>query len=298
MAPRWRRCLECNTLEYLNPQPPEDINVSEKHPLRDFFSLALAVMLLAAALTAVLAITAQWAAPRVPFRVEEQIAAPYVKSRHDGGEAQTYLQELADRLALAQGLPPDISIRVHYEAGPVVNAFATLGGHIVIHAGLIAAMPDENSLAMVIAHEVAHVHHRHPVQAMGRGLAIGVVLSAVSSGIGGSVATRTMGDAGLLTALVFNRAQEEEADATALRSLAGVYGHVGGSGELFRRLRESADMPQPPKLLSTHPLTDERITRIGMLAQGNGWGQDGVRTPLPDFLRTLAGNDSRVKDSK
>lgn len=251
---------------------------------------------LAAGLTAVLALAAQWIAPRVPFSVEEQVAAPYVKSLHDGGEAQSYLQALADRLARAQGLPRDIGVRVHYEDGPVVNAFATLGGHIVIHAGLIAAMPDENSLAMVIAHEVAHVHHRHPVQAMGRGLAIGVMLSAVSSGIGGSVASRTMGDAGLLTALVFNRAQEEQADATALRSLAGVYGHVGGAGELFRRMRESVDMPQPPKLLSTHPLTDERIARIGMLARENGWSEEGARTPLPDFLRKLADNDSKVKN--
>lgn len=256
------------------------------------------MLLLAAALTAALAFAAQWIAPRLPFSVEERLAQPFAKSRHDGSEAQRYLQALADRLARAQDLPAEISVRVHYANGATVNAFATLGGNVVMHAGLIAAMPDENTLAMVLAHEIAHVHHRHPVQALGRGLAVGVVLSAVSTGLGGSVASRTMGDAGLLTVLAFNRHQEEQADATALRSLAAVYGHVAGAGELFRLLRRSAVMAQPPAFLSTHPLTDERVTRIAALAQASGWSQEGTRTPLPAFLRAQAGRDAKAEISE
>jgi Zn-dependent protease with chaperone function len=287
MAPRsCRACRREVPLQYSNPQPPEGINVSERHPLRDFLSLAAAVVAIAAALSAALAFAATWIAPHVPFAVEQRLAAPYAAGLGaGGGPVPPYLRSLADRLARALALPPGVEVHLHYDEGETVNAFATLGGHVVVFRGLIAALPDENALAMVIAHEIAHVAQRHPVQALGRGLALGAVLSTVSAAAGGSVAAHALGEAGLLTALRFSREQERQADAAAAAALAAVYGHVGGADALFRAVRAAAGAVRPPAFLSTHPLDEERVADLARLAAARGWAADGPRTPLPAAVR-------------
>ena len=45
---------------------------------------------------------------------------------------------------------------------PEVNAFAAPGGFIFVTAGAVAKMKNEDELAGVLAHEIAHVNLRHP----------------------------------------------------------------------------------------------------------------------------------------
>lgn len=68
---------------------------------------------------------------------------------------------------MAQGLPASIKVTVHYIDEPVINAFATIGGHVFIYRGLIDAITSENGLSMVLAHEIAHINNRHPIAALG-----------------------------------------------------------------------------------------------------------------------------------
>ncbi|MEO0579831.1 MAG: M48 family metalloprotease, partial [Pseudomonadota bacterium] len=49
---------------------------------------------------------------------------------------------------------------------PSINAFALPGGYIGIHTGLIEATRNENELAGVVAHEIAHVTKRHIARAV------------------------------------------------------------------------------------------------------------------------------------
>ena len=44
---------------------------------------------------------------------------------------------------------------------PIINAFATPGGHIFLTKGLVEAVTSEDMLAAVIAHELAHIELRH-----------------------------------------------------------------------------------------------------------------------------------------
>jgi predicted Zn-dependent protease len=269
-------------LEYQNPQVPDEVNVSEKSPLKDFFTLALSVAAIAAALVFILSLNAEWLAPKVPFSIETQLAQAFELEPSGNQPAQAYLQQLADKLAAAEALPPEMKIRVHYSTDPTVNAFATLGGNVVLFSGLVEKLSNENALAMVMAHEIAHVKHRHPITALGRGLAVGLVVSVISESAGNAIAQRVIGNAGLLTVLTFNRRQEEEADATTLEALAKVYGHVGGAQELFKVMQaERGEGHEPPKFLSTHPLTEERIKRIKEMAKSKGWALNGKLTSLP-----------------
>lgn len=276
-------------MEYHNPQPPEGINVSQTRPLLDFLRLLGAVLVIAAIGFAVLAVLADKLVKYIPFEQELEISSRFAAEFPAPGPVSAYLQQMADRVVAAQELPAGMRIQVHYMDNSTVNAFATLGGNVVFFRGLVDKMPSENALAMVMSHEIAHVKLRHPISTFGRGLAIGIALTMVSAGTGGDIAGRTLGNAGLLTALTFSRSQERAADADALRTLARIYGHVAGADEVFKLLHEESarGIGNLPAVLLSHPLDQDRIDEIARAADANGWALQGPTQPLPEDIRRL-----------
>ena len=71
-----------------------------------------------------------------------------------------YVDTIGRRL-LAQGdeYPLDFTFSVIENAG--INAFATPGGYVYVYTGLIGLAENEDQLAGVLAHEIAHVKARH-----------------------------------------------------------------------------------------------------------------------------------------
>jgi len=272
-------------MRYENPELPEGINASERRPLLSFFKLAGATLALAAALCGVLLLAAGHLAPLLPFRYETAAADAVFRDWPSEKLIEPYLGQLGERLARAQGLPPDLRIEVHYDDDAVVNAFATLGGHIVVYQGLLEAVPDENALAMVLAHEIAHVRHRHPIVGLSRSAALGFALMLLDADSGAQSVASAISQGGMLTMLSFSRSQEEEADATALETLARAYGHVGGADRFFRHMLAQEGSGEPPRFLSSHPLSSERIEMLGRLAARHGWKADGDITPIPPVVR-------------
>jgi Zn-dependent protease with chaperone function len=274
-------------VQFENPQIPDGINVSEKHPLRDFLSLSAAIVALTVILAAAVGFGAGYLARHLPFSTELKLAEGFAASAPKDSPQRQELQALADRLAAASDLPAGMAVKVHYSDDDTINAFATLGGNVVVFRGLIGKLDSENALAMVLAHEIAHVKHRHPIASIGRGVAIGAILSLVSASAGQSMAGSVLGQAGLLTQLTFSRAQEEQADATALEALARTYGHVAGATELFERLRtgEGRIGETLPQFMLTHPHLRERVERIQALGRQRGWALDGGTTPMREGLR-------------
>jgi len=201
-------------------------------------------------------------------------------------EIQTYLQSLGDELGTYMELPEDMSITIHYVDEDIENAFATLGGHVYMYRGLIELIPHENSLAMVVAHEMAHIQHRHPIIAMGRGVVIGLLFAAIS-GLGSDLFVgEVVSSAGMITMLSFNRDQESQSDKTAINAVAKYYGHVSGAEDLFKALikvEENHSM-SGPQFLSTHPLSEDRINNLSQYAKENGWNTDQPVQPLPEFI--------------
>jgi Zn-dependent protease with chaperone function len=277
-------------VQFDNSEIPEGINVSEKHPLRDFFSLAAAIVALTVLLTAMVGFGAGYLASYLPFSSELKLAEGFSASAPKDSPQREALQRLADRLSAASGLAPEMKIRMHYSEESTVNAFATLGGNVVVFRGLLAKLDSENALAMVVAHEIAHVKHRHPIASIGRGVAIGAMLSLVSSSAGRTVAGSVLGQAGLLTQLSFSRSQEKQADETALAALAGTYGHVAGATDLFERLQsgEGRVGESFPQFMLTHPHLSERMDDIRQLARARGWALEADKVPMPSVLAGIA----------
>ncbi len=282
-------------MEYQNPKLPEGINVTNEHPLKEFSYLLFGIIGAIILITITLSFTASYLAQFVPFSTEVSLAnntQELLNLKRDSNSSKTdkeikeiehYLQNLANNLAIAQELPEEYTLNMHYVDDPLVNAFATLGGNIIVYQGLIDQLDSENALAMVIAHEIAHIKFRHPIRAMGRGVIIALIFATVT-GLGeSSLANSLAGNISMLTSMAFSRSQESDSDKEAIITLHNYYGHTQGAADLFHVLDEQKTFLQPPEILSTHPLNENRIKELKYAQES--LNTHGTLTPLPPFLK-------------
>ena len=290
-------------MRYENRQPPEGINVSSEHPLRTFAKLGLGALVLVVALVTALQLAGGFAAKRIPFELERRVVDRLGIELGDDAaspEVVAYLNDLADRLLAEMDLPNEIEVDVHYDPDETFNAFATAGGQLVFHRGLLEAMPHENALATVMAHEIAHVAHRDPVASLGGGAASALALMVLTGNAGSEAAAGVLREAGLVSSTRFTRAMEREADAAAIPAVARLYGHIDGAAELFEALaaERGAGGERPDgwleRFTSTHPLDADRVRAVEAMADEAELRTEGEVTPLPDgFEGWLEGSAER-----
>ena len=237
----------------------------------------------------ILSFAADALSQHIPFSVEHRLVRKvHIDTQSvTTGPAPQYLQHLADDLSKNMQLPEDMKITVSIVNSNVVNAFATLGGNVVFFTGLLEKLPNENTLAMVLAHEIAHIKLRHPLRALGRGVVVGLAIATVAGASANGVVDSLIGNTGLLTALSFTRDQESAADNLAVDALVKLYGHAGGSTELFAILSKEEDQAsglskaKTPEFFATHPLGKNRIAAIINQAQKNHWPMTGNMQDIP-----------------
>ena len=180
-------------------------------------------------------------------------------------------------------LPDGMNIKVSVIDSDVVNAFATLDGNVVFFTGLLNMIPNENTLAMVMAHEIAHIKLRHPLRALGRGVVVGIAIATITGISGNDIVAGFIGNTSLLTALSFSREQESAADNIAVAALVKHYGHAGGAAQLFEVFDKVSDKAKNivPEFFATHPLNQNRTELIEKQAHRNGWSLQGKLGDLP-----------------
>jgi predicted Zn-dependent protease len=149
------------------------------------------------------------------------------------------------------------------------NAWAMPGGKVAVYTGILPITQDENGLATVLGHEVAHAVARHGNERMSQGLltqlggaALSVALSQNPSqtdslfmaayGIGSQV--------GVL--LPFSRLQESEADHLGLIFMAMAGYDPRGALDFWGRMAAQSKGGAPPEFLSTHPANENRLSQI------------------------------------
>ncbi|MDR0997220.1 MAG: M48 family metallopeptidase [Zoogloeaceae bacterium] len=269
--------------EYANPPVPHEVNVAEKTPLADFLRLFFGTLLLGLVVVLGVYFLARLFAPKIPFAWEEAVAANFVDAEKARPacwrEGEAALQTLADQLAGSMPMPPGVRVQVHFSADKMPNAFATLGGHIVIFRGLINHVDSENALSLVLAHEIAHVMNRDPIVSLGGGVTVAVVLSVLIGGSdGGTLISWALG----LSQMRFSREQEMAADQAALRAVGRRYGTTKGAEAFFVWMMDHEG--ERPEFLSTHPATPERIGHIRSLSTAEDTTE---LTPLPPAIAAL-----------
>jgi len=179
----------------------------------------------------------------------------------------------------------------------VYNAFATPAGHIFIYSGLMAAMDNEEELAGIIGHEIAHVLCRHISQKIDRskkisiatlaGVAAGIFLGAEGAGEVGSAVILGSMAAGQSMTLAYSREDERQADQIGLKYLtkAGYSGY--GLLTMLRKIRSKHwfGTEQIPTYLTTHPAPEERLVYIGTWLEKNRKKPPPLETDSSEFKR-------------
>ncbi|OBT09375.1 Zn-dependent protease [Vibrio sp. UCD-FRSSP16_10] len=147
---------------------------------------------------------------------------------------------------------------------PQVNAFALPGGKIGVYTGLLKVAINQDQLATVIGHEIAHVLADHSNERMSHaqlantGLQISNIALESQDYRNEIMALMGVGvQYGVL--LPYGRTQESEADIVGLELMAKAGFDPYQSVELWKNMAKASGGNQTPELLSTHPSHDTRI---------------------------------------
>ena len=146
------------------------------------------------------------------------------------------------------------------------NAFAMPGGKVGVNSGLISlANGNEDEVAAVIGHEIAHVAFRHSNKRMSQAMGIalgGVILNTAMRNQSSTDQVLATGAYGLGTtvgmALPFSRSQEREADHRGL-FYAAMAGYDPRGAISFWKKMQGGKKRKMPEFLSTHPDPGNRI---------------------------------------
>jgi len=212
----------------------------------------------------------------------------------DDKEWQAYVQQIGDRLLVADGHPAG---EFHYFVVDTsdVNAFTLDDGYIFIYRGLITLMNSEDQLAFVIGHETGHALSHHirkakETQALG---SVAGWLAYLFTGIG---ALKTTTDAA--TAMVgtgYGREHELEADRIGSELIAKAGYNPQAAIEAMSLLKDEELFSKAVSgghvtyhgLFASHPDTDKRLHDMALEAAK--YEPEKAREPIREFWNMIDG---------
>lgn len=183
---------------------------------------------------------------------------------------QSYVENLIYRLVPYSDIPYE-DIQVVVVNSPTINAFAVPGGVIGVNSGLFIYAENEDQLASILAHELAHLSQRHFARRVANqqassittmaGLLASVVLAAtVGSDAGVAMAAATQG-AAANSQLRYSRQNEQEADRIGQTTLYRAGLNPVATAEMFEHMYDMTRLvgSRVPEYLLTHPLPESRL---------------------------------------
>ncbi len=149
-----------------------------------------------------------------------------------------------------------------------VNAWCMPGGKVVVYTGLLPVTSDENGLAVVMGHEIAHAIARHGNERMSQqyrsqnvGNTIGVLVGENKS-LGGELFKNTYNLGAGLTLLKYSRTHETEADKLGVVFMAMAGYDPEESTKFWERMAANGSGGGNMQMLSTHPSDEKRIAEL------------------------------------
>ncbi len=201
-------------------------------------------------------------------QINQQITTKQVRLLRDA-RINEYVNQIGQRLA-ANSARPNLRYTFQVVDEDSINAFATMGGFVYVHKGLLKAADNEAQFASVMGHEIGHITARHAIKQMGETMRTQGLLTAAGAdrsqaiNIGVQLAMR----------LPHSRRAEFEADQLGLTTLTKT-GYA--SSEMVAFMQKLVRARSTPTFLSTHPAAADRVVRLRQLVQANSSvGKDGL----------------------
>lgn len=146
-----------------------------------------------------------------------------------------------------------------------VNAWCMPGGKVAFYTGIMPICQDEEGVAVVMGHEVAHAVANHARERMSQGLVANGLLGTLGAALGQNATLtkqlfyQAVGMGAQIGMLKFSRQHESEADKIGLifMAMAGYDPHA--APRFWERMSTMSGGGEPPEWLSTHPSHGTRI---------------------------------------
>lgn len=154
------------------------------------------------------------------------------------------------------------------EDDKTVNAWCMPGGKVAFYTGIMPICADEQGVAVVMGHEVAHAIANHGRERMSQALIANGFLGGLSVAMGQNptgtqqVLMQSIGAGTQLGMLSFSRKHESEADKLGLifMSIAGY--DPRSAPKFWERMAANSGGQQPEEWMSTHPSHETRISDL------------------------------------
>lgn len=167
-----------------------------------------------------------------------------------------------------QGFQWDVAVIQSEDA----NAFCLPGGKMAVYTGLLPIVQNQDAMAVVMGHEIAHALLRHGSQRiaqqklvqMGQ-MAAGVALGGMDPGQQQAVMAALGAGAQYGLILPYGRNHETQADRVGLMLAAAACFNPREAIPLWERMSELGGGARPPEFASTHPDPANRIQTLQSL---------------------------------
>ena len=145
-----------------------------------------------------------------------------------------------------------------------LNAWCMPGGKIAFYTGILDVAANNDGLASIMGHEIAHAVARHSVERASQALAINVGTTILDIALEGALSKTSADDylVNLGLALPFNRLQESEADYLGLAFMTMAKYDNHESYKVWQRMAKEQKGKSSPEFLSTHPSPKNRIEKL------------------------------------
>ncbi|KAA8907328.1 peptidase family M48-domain-containing protein [Sphaerosporella brunnea] len=173
------------------------------------------------------------------------------------------VKKVLDRLVPVAGME-NLHWEVHViKEDSIKNAFVIPGGKVFVFSGILPICGDDDGLAAVLSHEIAHTIAHHAAERFSKSILVLAALVFAGITLGDPDTVGRMGR--IVLDLVYlrpgSRKQEAEADYIGLLMMAQACYDPEKAIALWERM-EAAEYLQVPQFLSTHPSHKQRIENI------------------------------------
>ena len=219
-------------------------------------------------------------------------------------DMQRKLQKIVDHIVEANNLQ-DFEYKIHLLANDRINAFTPGGGVIFVEEGLVAQTKTEAMMAMVLAHEIAHIVKAHPAVGMRDrsllnigAIVLGDYVGQSVTAIDPAVALKLLNYAHQAAVSGYGRAAETEADQLGFEYYVKAGYKSSAAPDIFYDFaRVFGAAPAIEHFFhGTHPQAHERASRLRELASemGTRSALDGIEQ-TDEWARLVASYASRSR---
>lgn len=182
---------------------------------------------------------------------------------------EEYLKKLLQQIVTHSDLV-DKRLELIVLENPSLNAFAAPGGIVGVNTGTFLSAENEQQLASILAHEIAHLSQRHYARRLQQNkttyavslaaLLASIMVAASGNSDVGIAAIPAIQAASIDSSLRFSRSMEQEADRIGMQTLIrGGFDPYAMPSMFEQMLRGTRYRTKVPEFLLTHPVTESRI---------------------------------------